>query len=298
MSLFFVLPVVLGWRAARQQHDWQAGIFLGLACAIKLFAGLFGILFLFHKRWRLLIAMGVSFILISLIPLIYFGPSIYLTYATTFSKIVWYGASWNASLLGLFSRVFASNPYVTWNTMPLIALCLYGISVSVILLAYIFAIRKNYRQENIDWYFSLTLITMLLVSPLGWMYYFGLLTISIILLLKYLATEHCERRLLIIIFCALFLINFPAVLHLAAAPENLSKGLDVYISLFNRLSIRAVYNYGLLLLFVSHLMILRRKAYPAVNSKALTLSREVMGMMLAVLVFCTLKALCELLFVV
>ncbi|HEY8477737.1 MAG TPA: glycosyltransferase family 87 protein [Chloroflexota bacterium] len=48
-----LLLSVLGWRAALQGRDGQAGLWLGLAAALKLYPAIFLLPFLARRRWRL-----------------------------------------------------------------------------------------------------------------------------------------------------------------------------------------------------------------------------------------------------
>src|SRR5262249_6313611 len=60
LELLILVLAMLGWRAAGAGSDWRAGLWLGLAAAIKFYPGLFLLPFLWRRRVRLvLVAVAV-----------------------------------------------------------------------------------------------------------------------------------------------------------------------------------------------------------------------------------------------
>ncbi|MDX2163908.1 MAG: glycosyltransferase family 87 protein [Gammaproteobacteria bacterium] len=181
-----LLLLLLGsaWILSREQRDISAGVCIGLACAIKLFCGLFLIYFLCLNRWRLFFSALVVFFLAFLSGLMVFGLKAYLTYHTMLSSVRWYAASWNASFFGFFIRVFSgveknipfvSAPYVTKIST---LLC------TILLVAYLIRTWRKWGEQKFDLSYSLVIVSMLLLSPLGWVYYFPLLLIPYLVLVE------------------------------------------------------------------------------------------------------------------
>ncbi len=196
VTSFLLLITAGAWIACHKRKDGAAGVLLGLALSIKAFYGLFFIYFLIRRQWRLLIYMCSTYIVCALGALWVFGAATYKSYYLTLTKILWYSASWNASLLGFLTRMFGGDnegnrpifniPHLT----PLLFLILFG--ALTIYLIWTSWPRKNLMNklseqtkiDLFDWGFSLTIVLMILLAPLGWVYYFPLLIIPYITILR------------------------------------------------------------------------------------------------------------------
>jgi uncharacterized membrane protein len=75
--------MTLGWINTRNERPWRAGIWLGLAAAIKLFPGFLGLYFLFRREWKQLTAMVLSFSLMTLLTIATLGVDTYADYIRT-----------------------------------------------------------------------------------------------------------------------------------------------------------------------------------------------------------------------
>jgi len=180
--LLVVLP--LAWLFARENKDIPAGIFIGLACAFKLFCGLFLIYFLCIKRFRLLLSAFLTMLATFLAGGIVFGFTSYLSYYKSLQDVFWFATSWNVSFNGFFGRLFSDGERnVSWIMAPHLASFL-TLACSVILVAYLIWVWRKQTPQQFDRGFSLVLVSMLLLSPLGWIYYFPLLLIPYLLMVS------------------------------------------------------------------------------------------------------------------
>jgi hypothetical protein len=180
LSLVLLLLIALAWIAARNGRDALGGIYLGLAMSLKIFVGLFLLFFLVRRRWRLLLWFIGTFTLLSLLPLWFFGIDTYKNYITILSSITWYAASWNASFLGFFTRIFGGSENVPLFNLPAVAQTLTRICSGLFILWLAWLAWPRAQESSLDRFdlgFSLTITGMLLISPLGWMYYFPTLLI-------------------------------------------------------------------------------------------------------------------------
>jgi hypothetical protein len=179
-SLILLLLITSAWIAARKGRNAVCGICLGLAMSLKLFVGLFLLFFLVRRRWRLLFWFIITFLLLSLLPLLIMGVEAYRNYFAVLSEITWYAASWNASFLGFFTRIFGGSENVPLFNLPKLAVALTRIC-SLIFALWLVRLAwprpQESSQDHFDLGFSLTTTGMLLISPLGWMYYFTVLII-------------------------------------------------------------------------------------------------------------------------
>ena len=148
--------------------------------SLKIFVGLFLLFFLVRRRWRLLFWFIGTFTLLSLLPLWFFGIDAYKNYITILSSVTWYAASWNASFLGFFTRIFGGSENIPLFNLPAVAQTLARICSGLFILWLAWLAWPRAQESSTDRFdlgFSLTITGMLLISPLGWMYYFPALLI-------------------------------------------------------------------------------------------------------------------------
>lgn len=184
-GLFLLGLIVLIWLTSRKGKCQLAGIILGIAISVKIFVGLFLIFFAVQRRWKVLIWAMSTFIFCNLISLITFGLSTYKQHLELLALTPLYvNASWNASFSAFFTRIFGGAENIPLITMPMLA---YGLIFSfsfLLTLGLIWVAWPRPREfsplHRFDMGFSLTIVAMLLISPLGWMYYFPTLIISLL----------------------------------------------------------------------------------------------------------------------
>jgi hypothetical protein len=192
-----MLCAVLLWLDARNGRSLRAGIVLGLASSVKIFFGLFFIFFAARREWRLMATAVLTFVAVNLIGLSIFGFQNYYQYLAQHSAVSLYvNASWNASLMAFFTRLFGGAQNIPILSVPMLAYSLiYGISGLLIgMIVWISAPRKADAApvSRFDLGFSLSLIAMLLISPYGWIYYFPCLIIP--LTISWRLTSHLNNR--------------------------------------------------------------------------------------------------------
>lgn len=205
LSSLLLILTVLAWYAINGKRDGLAGSLLGFALSIKLFYGIFLILFFARKQWRAVYFMLVTFGICSVSALWIFGIKSYQTYLLNLKEIYWYSGNWNASLLGFLARLFGGNhegnhPIVN---LPQLTQALYFVISAIIISYFIYNVWSMSIHRNIikkttafhslftqqdrdifDWQYSLAIVLMLLLSPLGWIYYFPLLIIPFVTILR------------------------------------------------------------------------------------------------------------------
>jgi hypothetical protein len=193
LSAPLLLLTTIIWLAAKHKHDNLAGIALGLAAGMKIFYGLLFIYFLISKRFRLFIIASITYGMTLLIGLWFFGSQSYLKYYQILKSVRWYTASWNPSLLGFFSRLFSANEknvpliHLPHVVMPLTVISCSALSIFLLIAWWQLQKPTTSPQHAIDRSnlgYSLTLIAMLLLSPLGWLYYFPILVIPYLVLVQ------------------------------------------------------------------------------------------------------------------
>ena len=242
--LFFFIMV--GYHFYLKKHNYLAGIFWGLIIAMKLFPALLFFYVLKQRRFKVLIVMLVTFLLASLLPLVIDGPAIYSNYYSMMSRVLWYGDSWNASIYGYLFRLFIDNRNTSQSLIPIQTL--YLILFFISLIWYLKKLGPCEKDSINHQPFCLTLTMMLFMSPFGWLYYFPMLTLP--LLLSWIMASEDKRTplksMLLWILC-LFLINFPLGYVRTRDMPNFAI----------RISFSSCYFYGLFLL--TYLLTLKEK---------------------------------------
>ena len=184
--LLFLLGAI-AWTSARSGRDALAGVALGVSLAIKPFTGLFIILFLLSRRWRLLFWYIFTFAVCVTLSLAFVGLDAHLRYVALLSEVTWFAATWNASILGFASRIFggAGNQPLIDAPEARTAVLLIAAVLAVAVLARLARRRRALPgSDDFDIAFATVIPLMLLLSPLGWLYYFPYLTISFVILFR------------------------------------------------------------------------------------------------------------------
>ena len=173
----FVLMLVLvgAWHAARSGRHRTAGLLLGLAVNLKLFVALLPVYLVWQRRWKAVGWTALSAAGIALATLPFVGFAAYREYVRLLPTVDWYSSNWNASYASVFTRVLGGSenrPFVDAPALAnaAVALCSAGTLAGLAWLTR--PVRESRQLVCFDLGFGLTMIAMLLLSPLGWMYYF------------------------------------------------------------------------------------------------------------------------------
>lgn len=225
VSLFILLLLLIAWNNLRNHHFIQAAIILGITAALKPFLGLFVIYFLVKRQYKALFYFCASGFLVSLAPILFFGYSSYLDYYKTLQHITWFSSSWNASLLGFFIHLLGSNNEKTNSLfhLPQLSNWLYWFFSGALIVYLIKRLNFKYLFNptyRVDLEFSLLIIIALLISPLGWIYYFSWLIIPFSILLNSIRNNSLSMSRLLLVCLAILFSNLPSINssgHLIAA---------------------------------------------------------------------------------
>lgn len=186
VSLLLLPLLVLAWRAAQDKKTLKAGIFLGFAASLKPFIGLFLFYFLIRKEWRGFFSFIATVVICIMSTAIVFGLDTYLSYYHACQQIKWAASSWNVSLYGFLLRLIGGNESnAALIALPGLIAFVYPLLTALIFLAIIRFLLpqaniESSQKTNLD--FSIVLLGMLLLSPLGWFYYFPFLSIPLLIL--------------------------------------------------------------------------------------------------------------------
>jgi hypothetical protein len=238
LTLFLLLDVTLAWLALRNGKNRAAGCWLGVAASIKPFFGLFLIALLIGRNWRavsgFIATCGVSFLMGGLLA----GFSTYNSYLTILNKVNWLATAWNGSYAGFFIRFFGGPANKAWIDAPMLAqglpaVC--SIATVGVLAVVIFKLAKSSgRKLYADALVALTIPAMLLISPLGWNYYFPLLIISFVVIWN-LTADLPNGRICRLVLIAVTIPTIPPKLFITSYSPRVwfwDAGVYFYLLLF------------------------------------------------------------------
>ena len=216
-SMIIAACLIGGWFCLRSEKEYIAGFFFAIATLMKLFPGLVLLYLFMRKDWHTFLAT-VFFIVFGLLVTAFI---VGLNDMQTYSIIMvardideWRGFVLNHSVTGIITRGFGER---TGWTEPLIHLphikSLLIVVINLAVLIYtIFKIKvMAVKKEFADYAFALTLVAMLLLSPITWGHIFPVLILPIGLLLREYIHEPSSRRLRLLLII-LFFLSLPDVL--------------------------------------------------------------------------------------
>lgn len=179
LGLLLFCLIALAWLALDQGRDRIAGCWLGLALLLKLFTGLLFVWLALTGRWKTL-AWGVGIYLAGMaLALLIFGTHNHLDWLRAIAAHGAGAMTWNASLQGVFERYLGAGDVVSHFSLPWLVLALRALAWGLAAFALVWL---SCQPGSFTAGFALSLPLMLLLAPLGWIYYFPLLLLSAALL--------------------------------------------------------------------------------------------------------------------
>lgn len=228
--LFFL--IMIGYYGYRRDRSLLTIGAWSMAMSMKFFAGLLIIFCLQQKRYRLTIAIIISAIILSILPILVFGSSLYSKYLKLMLSINWYDGSWNASLVGFLSRTVGCFTPVQ-NTQALVKIIWLLLGIPGIFWYGKSQLLKDKQTVS----FAMCLVLMIIFSPLGWIYYFSILMPALLLCYQFALDKPSKE---VIWLGCIILVTFP-IGHLRALTMP---------GCFYRLSLYSLQFYGVFLLIV------------------------------------------------
>ena len=104
ITFYMMAPVCAAWLAYRRGDSVRAGVWLGLAAAMKPFLLLFAPYFLLRRDWRALASLLLVVAACVALGLAVFGPRAYVEWFAQLPRISWDAHFMNASLWGALQR--------------------------------------------------------------------------------------------------------------------------------------------------------------------------------------------------
>ena len=221
LGFILLFLFVLIWIADRSRMWTTAGFLLAIAISIKLFPAFLMIYFAAKRRWSALISCLVSIVAIASVTAMIFGISTYREYfINVFPRFYWFKNAWfNVSISGYFGRLLDAAPSIERHffiTEPLFyspttAYILSSFFSMITISIYLYSSMFCETGNNKDLSFGLSLIVMILVSPIAWDHYLVILTIPIIQAFVMINKNRSLCKLILICVFILWCIS-PSIL--------------------------------------------------------------------------------------
>jgi hypothetical protein len=217
-NLILLLLLTGSWAAQRNNRPGWAGVLLGTAAAIKLFPGFLFCYFLLRRQWKAVMSGIISLAVLTALTVAVLGVQTYKSYRKdVLPQVAVFRSAWlNTSLPGLWIKLFDPstaqqrvNPDIErieplWRSPALAELGAWlSCGVVVAVLARL-VWRARSRAEK-DQAFGLTVIAMLLVSPITWNHYLLLLLIPLAVTWVRLPPSNLARTLFLIVLLAVWM---------------------------------------------------------------------------------------------
>lgn len=171
LTFLLLFPITLAWARARQERWTEMGAYLGLAISIKLFLLIFLPYLIFRRHFQAAAMALSTTAFIYALGIWLFGQDAYESWIEVLRQVDWHSQSHNASLLGFLSRAFAENPLFAPLTVIDNITLPWLIASALVAILTLVATTTDSSDSSVDRSFALLLISALLISPLGWIYY-------------------------------------------------------------------------------------------------------------------------------
>jgi alpha-1,2-mannosyltransferase len=253
LNLLLLLLLTAVWLADRRGSWVWSGFWLGLAAAIKLFPGFMVLYWLVKRDWRPVISFMASFAICAVATAAVLGVDTYRQYVAEAMPALrpsWSGWS-NVSLFSLWMKLF--DPHPQERVEPLIqSLAAAWLSIAISAVAIVGTncqLASTYRKgkpaacRDNDRIFAVTMLAMLLLSPVTWSHYLVLLWLPAAILWPSIAA----RRSFLVVYGVCIVAFWPTPLPLWKAALGWPDGVAAP---WQTLTILAYPTYALLGLWV------------------------------------------------
>jgi hypothetical protein len=213
-----LLLLTLAWIAERRGRNLWAGAFVGVAVALKLFPIFFLLYFTIRRRWSAAAAVCFWTIVLTLLTITALGLDTYRDYFNhVLPSLEQFGSGWpNASLGAFWAKNFAKGAsYYGLYIEPVIKAPLLAYTgmvlsyASVLVITSFFVNRSRWVCKNKlsyrDLCYALTMVTMLLLTPICWDHYLLLLALPLALIWARLSHSNLHRLALVVLVTAIWL---------------------------------------------------------------------------------------------
>ena len=189
-----LLILILAWQSLRKGQELSGGIWLGSALALKLMAWPVVLYLIWQRRWRSVLAAGITGLGFHLISAAFIDIEGVIRYYTKVGPTVSalyreVDANFSASAFGwrLFAETGSAqitsiriSPLMKWQLAAKVCSVLFPVIVLAV------GLWLANRSNSFDTAFALLLCVSLLVNPVAWTHYFVILLLPLAILILHL----------------------------------------------------------------------------------------------------------------
>jgi len=213
MESILLLLVFLGWRSLRRGKETSAGVWWGIAAALKLFPALLLIGLIAARKWRAAAAGGVVAAGVTVLSVVVVGwdnARAFITDVLPLSR-QWYGALGNYSLVSFGTAL--SGAWLGW--------WLLGIGGVALVMVYV------WKARSADAIYGAGISAALLITPLSWLNYLVLIIPGVSPIISRLNLKEVRERWFALAFASALGLWGPIVLP-AELPSVLLSFIPMY----------------------------------------------------------------------
>jgi hypothetical protein len=210
-----LLLLILAWAADRRGKSAHAGAIVAVAGALKLFPMFFLLFFAVRRQWRAVIAGAVCMAGIVLLSVLVLGADAYHDY---YNRVLpslgeFRSALPNASILAFWTKNFSkgashyglfANPVIRAPRLAGAGIILSYAAVLATWCIYVLRLNRSGKTHGYDLSFSLTLVAMLLLTPICWDHYLLLLALPLALIWSELGASNLQKLAFLVLVTAVW----------------------------------------------------------------------------------------------
>lgn len=187
LSCFIGTLGLFAWLAARRGRDFLTGLFLGFACTMKFYPGIFGVALLGCRRWRVLAGGIAGYVPIFLIMTLRFGFVAWPQYFASEKIIVnmWVGNVHNTSLYGVVCRLFTPTCFGYPHPPAPHAMQVASISALALIAFSLWLTHRPLVERRIDLAWVFLTVVSVFANPFAFEHYFVLEVFPVVIAVFY-----------------------------------------------------------------------------------------------------------------
>ena len=185
--ILILLLICAAYQALRENHSLSSGLLLAVGAGLKLFPGLFLILFLWKRNWRAAGGLILGFLALTAISIGVFGWNVHQVYVTEVlpralrgELLAPYSSRWSA-LTPLWHRMFLFEPELNSTPLlnsPVVFSIFQAVTTAVVWFSYLTLVSRKDESglNSLDWAAFVPLT--LLLNPMPSSYHYCVLIFS------------------------------------------------------------------------------------------------------------------------
>lgn len=232
---YLIFPFLsLGFLSMYKKQYTISAVIFAFVAALKLFFLIFFIFYVIRQDWKRAGIFSMSFLLFFFLPIFYFHLPVYEAfYKLTQNHFIFISHAtfpMNGSLLGVLVRVESLFNLPFTNQETNLLLLLLSLYILIKYAAYDFTVLKSLSEFSDSLRLSFLIVLAVILSPLGWVYYFVFLTIPVFVFFK-IAARYALTSTFFVFFSLAFALPYVAWLQPTTHVMWFCVGLTSFLSL-------------------------------------------------------------------